>query len=222
MYHRSKLIEAQRNRMKATNPVSGVSSSMPAMNIDKKCLYTDEELIARFQDGDEQAYVELVYRFRDRLITFVYGYFKDIEKAEDIVQDTFVKLYTKKDSYKEIAKFSTWIYTIAGNLAKTELRKKKRRPEYTFTQLGSNEWEFTLPAAEPETGETAVDHLLMKQIYKAIQVLPEQSRIVVILRDMQELAYKEISMIVDVPLGTVKSRINRARLKIQQALEEFR
>jgi RNA polymerase sigma-70 factor (ECF subfamily) len=88
--------------------------------------------------------------------------------------------------------------------------------------LGSNEWEFTLPAAEPETGETAEDHLLMKQIYKAIQVLPEQSRIVVILRDMQELAYKEISMIVDVPLGTVKSRINRARLKIQQALEEFR
>ncbi len=208
--------------MKATNPVSGVSSSMPAMNIDKKCLYTDEELIARFQDGDEQAYVELVYRFRDRLITFVYGYFKDIEKAEDIVQDTFVKLYTKKDSYKEIAKFSTWIYTIAGNLAKTELRKRKRRPEYTFTQLGSNEWEFTLPAAEPETGETVEDHLLMKQIYKAIQVLPEQSRIVVILRDMQELAYKEISMIVDVPLGTVKSRINRARLKIQQALEEFR
>ena len=66
--------------MKARNPVFGISSSMHAMNLDKKCLYTDEELIARFQDGDEQAYVELVYRFRDRLITFVYGYFKDIKR----------------------------------------------------------------------------------------------------------------------------------------------
>jgi len=75
---------------------------------------------------------------------------------------------------------------------------------------------------EPETSETAENHLLMKQIYKAIQVLPEQSRIVVILRDMQELTYKEISMIVDVPLGTVRSRINRARLKLQKSLEEFR
>ena len=201
---------------------SQISSSIQSLTKDKEIRYSDEELIIRFQDGDEQAFVELVNRYRNRLMTFVCGYVFDIDKAEDLVQDTFIKLYTKKDSYKPIAKFSTWIYTIAGNLAKTELRKKKRRPEYTFTQLGSNEWEFPLPAAEPETGETAENHLLMKQIYKAIQVLPEQSRIVVILRDMQELTYKEISMIVDVPLGTVRSRINRARLKLQEALEEFR
>ena len=85
MFHWSKLIEVQRHQMKARNPVSGISSSVHAMNMDKECLYTDEELIARFQDGDEQAYVELVYRYRDRLITFVFGYFKDIGKAEDLV-----------------------------------------------------------------------------------------------------------------------------------------
>ena len=208
--------------MKATNPVSGVSSSMPAMNIDKKCLYTDEELIARFQDGDEQAYVELVYRFRDRLITFVYGYFKDIEKAEDIVQDTFVKLYTKKDSYKEIAKFSTWIYTIAGNFAKTELRRKKRHKVTNLSQMGFDDREYQLPSVEPETGETAQGHFAEKKIQMAIQELPLHFRTVVILRDIQELSYEEISKIVDVPLGTVKSRINRARLQLQQSLKEFR
>jgi len=221
LFHRSKLIEAQINRMKATNLVSGVSSSMPAMNIDKKCLYTDEELIARFQDGDEQAYVELVNRFRDRLITFVYGYFKDIEKAEDIVQDTFVKLYTKKHYYKEIAKFSTWIYTIAGNLAKSEWRKIPRRP-ISFTQMGSKEREYVLPSVETNSEDKAQGHYAAKQIQKAIGELPLHFRTVIILRDMQGISYEEISKIVDVPLGTVKSRINRARLQLQEPLKEFR
>ena len=92
-----------------------------------KFKYTDEELIARFQKGDENAYTELVNRYRDRLMTFVYRFVSDMEQAEDIVQDALVKVYTHKHYYKEVAKFSTWVYTIAGNLAKTELRKKKRR-----------------------------------------------------------------------------------------------
>ncbi len=142
------------------NQVTKISSSIQPHNKDKNILYTDEELIARFQDGDEQAYVELVNRYRNRLMTFLCGYVLDIDKAEDLVQDTFVKLYTKKDSYKPIAKFSTWIYTIAGNLAKTYLRRRKRRPEYTFTQMGSKEWEYQLPLVEPEKGKTAEDHFL--------------------------------------------------------------
>ena len=221
MLHWSKLIEVQRHQMKARNPVSGISSSVHAMNMDKECLYTDEELIARFQDGDEQAYVELVYRFRDRLITFVYGYFKDIEKAEDIVQDTFVKLYTKKDSYKEIAKFSTWIYTIAGNLAKSEWRKIPRRP-ISFTQMGTKEREYVLPSVETNSEEKAQRHYAAKQIQKAIGKLPLHLRTVIILRDMQDIPYEEISKIVGIPLGTVKSRINRARLQLQELLKEFR
>ena len=207
--------------MKARNPVSGISSSVHAMNMDKECLYTDEELIARFQHGDEQAYVELVYRYRDRLITFVFGYFKDIDKAEDLVQDTFLKLYIKKDSYKEIAKFSTWIYTIAGNLAKSEWRKIPRRP-ISFTQMGSKEREYVLPSVETNSEDKAQRHYAAKQIQKAIGKLPLHLRTVIILRDMQDIPYEEISKIVDVPLGTVKSRINRARLQLQEPLKEFR
>ena len=101
------------------------SSHLSGKPLDQnKYLYSDEQLISRFQAGDENAYVELVNRFKDKLTNFVYYFLKDEELSEDIVQDAFIKLYEKKHYYKPIGKFSTWIYTIARNLANTELRKK--------------------------------------------------------------------------------------------------
>jgi len=204
------------------NLYSPASSSIPSLNMADEFSYTDEELIARFQDGEEQAYVELVNRYRNRLMTFVYRFVNDMEKAEDIVQDTLMKLYTHRHYYRNIAKFSTWIYTIAGNFAKTELRRKKRHKVTNLSQMGFDDREYQLPSVEPETGETAQGHFAEKKIQSAIQELPLHFRTVVILRDIQELSYEEISKIVDVPLGTVKSRINRARLQLQQSLKEFR
>ena len=92
---------------------------------------TDEQLIKKFQGGDVGAYNQIVYRYKDRLLNFIYRFLNDMDRSEDLVQDTLIKLYTHKDSYQEIAKFSTWIYTIASNLAKTELRKLKRRKTYS-------------------------------------------------------------------------------------------
>jgi len=184
--------------------------------------YTDEELITRFQEGDEQAYIELVNRYRDRLMNFIYRFVNDMEKAEDIVQDTLMKLYTHKHYYRDLAKFSTWIYTIAGNLAKTELRRKKRHKVTNLSHMSKDEKEYQLPSVEPETDDTVQGHFAEKEIQKAIQELPLHFRTVVIMRDIQELSYEEISKIVDVPLGTVKSRINRARLQLQQSLKEFK
>ena len=204
------------------NLYSPASSSIPSLNMADEFSYTDEELIARFQDGDEQAYVELVNRYRNRLMTFVYRFVNDMEKAEDIVQDTLMKLYTHGHYYRNIAKFSTWIYTIAGNFAKTELRRKKRHKVTNLSQMGFDDREYQLPSVEPETGERAQGHFAEKKIQMAIQELPLHFRTVVILRDIQELSYEEISKIVDVPLGTVKSRINRARLQLQQSLKEFK
>ena len=89
-------------------------------------IYKDEELIAQFQRGNENAYIELVNRYRDKLINFVFGFLGDAELAEDVVQDTMLKLYEKKHYYREIAKFSTWLYTIARNQANSEFRKRKR------------------------------------------------------------------------------------------------
>ncbi len=196
--------------------------STPPFLMDNQIRYTDEELIARFQKGDEQAYTELVIRYRDKLMTFVFRFVNDMEQAEDIIQDTMLKLYTHKHYYRNIAKFSTWIYTIAGNLAKTELRKKKTRKVTNISQMGPEDRDYELPSVAPETDEVVQSEYIEKKIQAAIQNLPLHFRTVTILRDIQELSYEEISKIVEVPLGTVKSRINRARLQLQNELKDLK
>ena len=196
--------------------------STPPFLMDNQIRCTDEELIARFQKGDEQAYTELVIRYRDKLMTFVFRFVNDMEQAEDIIQDTMLKLYTHKHYYRNIAKFSTWIYTIAGNLAKTELRKKKTRKVTNISQMGPEDRDYELPSVAPETDEVVQSEYIEKKIQAAIQNLPLHFRTVTILRDIQELSYEEISKIVEVPLGTVKSRINRARLQLQNELKNLK
>ena len=198
------------------------SFSMQSVNQQNQYQYTDEELIASFQNGNEQAYIELVRRYRDRLITFVFRFVGDMELSEDIVQDTMIKVYTHKHYYKEIAKFSTWIYTIAGNLAKTELRKRKRRKVTLLSQMNTDDRKYEIPSTELQSEDIVQGEYAERYIQKAILQLPLHFRTVVILRDIQELSYEEISKIVNVPLGTVKSRINRARLQLQQTLKEYR
>ena len=203
------------------NQLSQNSYTQP-LTMDKQLIYTDEDLIERFQNGDEQAYIELVNRYRDRLMNFVYRFVNDYDQSEDIAQETLIKLYTHKHYYKKIAKFSTWIYTIAANLAKSELRKKKSRKVTNLSQMSTQEKEYELPADQPDTDQAIESEFIEKRIQAAIQKLPLHFKTVTILRDIQELSYEEISKIVDVPLGTVKSRINRARLQLQKELKDLR
>ena len=102
---------------------------------------TDEILIKQFQNGDRQSYNELVFRYKDKILNFLYRFMHDIDLAQDLAQETFLKVYIKKDSYREISKFSTWLYTIASNLAKTELRKIKRRKTYSISEISISERE---------------------------------------------------------------------------------
>ncbi|WP_295182738.1 sigma-70 family RNA polymerase sigma factor [uncultured Christiangramia sp.] len=132
-------------------------STMSLGNSISPYVYTDEQLIALFQKGDEKAYVELVNRYRDRLMNFVFQYLGDMELAEDIVQDTMLKLYQKKHYYKQIAKFSTWIYTIAKNLAFTELRRKKSRKITVLSQMNSNEKDYEIPSDSDENNTYLVN-----------------------------------------------------------------
>ena len=148
-------------------------STMSLGNSISPYVYTDEQLIARFQKGDEQAYSELVNRYRDRLMNFVFQYFGDMDLAEDIVQDTMLKLYQKKHYYKEIAKFSTWIYTIAKNLAYTELRRKKRRKVTLLSQMTRDEKNYDLPSNQPEIGQEIQNEFVHNLIQAAIQDLPD-------------------------------------------------
>jgi len=181
---------------------------------------TDEDLIEEFQDDNVSAYNQLVYRYKDRLLNYIYQFVHDRDLAEDLLQDTFLKLYTHKHSYKKIAKFSTWIYTIAGNFAKTELRKKKRRKTYSNSELAFHEKELIVPDISNEPDKDILNHSLKEDLKECLLELPLDFKTIIILRDIQELSYDEISTIVELPLGTVKSRINRARLKIYECLKQ--
>jgi len=181
---------------------------------------TDEQLIKKFQNGDVGAYNQIVTRYKDRLLNFIYRFLNDLDRSEDLVQDTLLKLYTHKDSYKEIAKFSTWLYTIAANLARTELRKIKRRKTFSITELSHDDREFIIESTDVVPGQEVFSQNFEKNVQRALAELPDDFKTIIILRDIQELSYDEISKIVEVPLGTVKSRINRGRVKLQQLLKK--
>jgi RNA polymerase sigma-70 factor, ECF subfamily len=186
---------------------------------EKKPNISDEQLIARFQLGDVQAYDILVRRYKDQLLNFVYRFVGNRTDAEDIVQETFLRVYRNKHMYKEIAKFSTWVYTIAGNLAKTELRRRKRHRIFSVSNFVNEDRDFDIPDRDHSPERKVDSNMQEKIIQKAIEKLPIKFKEVIILRDIQEFAYEEISQILNIPLGTVKSRVNRGRLKLQEDLK---
>lgn len=182
---------------------------------------TDEDLIERFQQGDLAAYEEIVRRYKDQLLNFVFRFLSNQEEAEDVVQETFLRVYRNRFAYTRVAKFSTWIYTIAGNLARTELRRRKRRRFFSLSDMGLEDRDYEI-SDEVFNPETHVDSALGEEIIqREISKLSPKFREVIILRDVQELSYEEISKIIRVPIGTVKSRVNRARLRLQNRLKKI-
>jgi len=186
---------------------------------EKSVRPSDEDLIERFQNGDVYAFDLIVKRYKNQLLNFVYRFLGNAEEAEDLVQETFLRVYRNRKAYQKVAKFSTWIYTIAGNLAKTELRKRKRRKFFSISDLGYNEKDYDI-SDEAYNPEKDVDSRMKEEIiHREITELSPKFREVILLRDVQQLSYEEISQIVDIPLGTVKSRVNRGRLKLQEKLK---
>jgi len=186
--------------------------------IDKK---TDEQLIKEFQEGNNVAYEMLYNKYKERVYNFVYRYVNDVDTAQDIAHDTFLKLYTHKDTYREIAKFSTWLYTIALNMARTELRKKKRRKTYSTSELSTDDREFAISSDNNVTKDKGSDSIEINSVVQVcLMKLSEEFRTMIIFRDIQELSYDVISNIMELPIGTVKSRINRGRVKLNNYLKE--
>ncbi len=189
--------------------------------LDKKLFaLSDEELIKEFQDNDTlEAYEILVKRYKDPLMNFVYRFVGNRDVCADIVQDTMIKFYLNKDSYKSFAKFSTWIYTIAGNLAKNELKRRKRR---TILSLSSDDEEKTIQVEDKSffTPEALADSSIKgDMIQKALLKVKPVYREVVILRDIEGFSYEEIAEMTELSIGTVKSRINRGRAQLQKLLK---
>ena len=171
----------------------------------------DFRLMRAVQNGDMVAFNELVDRYKDRLLNVIGRMLSSREEAEDVVQETFVRVYQHRQSFNFKHCLSTWIYTIGLNLARNELRKRKKFRHYDITEMQGNEAEFAVEMKLPTR--------LPEVLNSAINGLPEKYRTAFLLRDVQELPYEEVAKVLNVPLGTVKSRVNRARMMLREKLK---
>lgn len=194
-------------------------SSIPVDRMD------DHMLIAGTREGDEAAFQELVNRYRNPITNFVYRMLNDYDRAVDLAQETFVRVYMNADRYQANYSFSTYIYRIASNLAISELRQRKRRrliPIPSFFDKEGDEVEIELPDERTiHPDDTMIHDERRLAIAKAIATLPEKYRTAVVLRDVEGRSYEEISEVLGLSDGTVKSRINRARNLLKEKLREY-
>jgi RNA polymerase sigma-70 factor, ECF subfamily len=182
----------------------------------------DNDVVRAFLAGDERAFGDLVRRYDTRLLNFVYRTIGDRERSQDLVQETFVRVYRHIERFDLTKKFSTWIYTIASNLAKNELRNRSRNPLVLFQTIRKN-WDADHRPLEWEDTQYKPDDLyrkrhLREKVEEAVKELPEHHRIVFVLRELEGKTYEEIADITGCNLGTVKSRLNRARNNFAQII----
>ena len=184
--------------------------------------HTDEELMLRVQDGDTDCYDVLVERFKVRLFNYLFRLTGSRDDAEEIAQEAFVKAYIHADKYKTIARFSTWLYTIATNLVRNRLRSRSRAPKIVslWTRSADSDEEKTLDIEDTRKSPDEVinDAELGEIISRAIQRIPAKYRESFVLREINELSYEEIAAVTGLKLGTVRSRINRARNHFRQVV----
>ena len=177
---------------------------------------TDRELFAQVADDSEMAFTQFVNRYKNRLYNFIYRIISDKEAAEDILQETFLRVYNQRKNYSPDYALSTWVYTIALNLCRSELRKRKLR-RFISLEFLKEETDIELPDEknlEPER--------LKPLLEKAIKALPDEYRTAFVLCDIDRLPYNDIAEIMRVPVGTVKSRINRARAMLREKLLPYK
>ena len=183
----------------------------------------DSAVVTAFLGGEERAFSELVERYQTRLLNFIYRTIGDRDRAEDLVQEVFIRVYRHLHRFDRSKKFSTWVYTIASNLAKNELRNRSRNPLVLFqTMRGANEEEDR--PLEFEDATSRPDDMYRKRhlrelVEDTVAKLPEHHRQVFVLRELEGKSYEEIAEITSCNLGTVKSRLNRARTAFAAIIE---
>jgi RNA polymerase sigma-70 factor, ECF subfamily len=179
-------------------------------------LTSDHALLEATRSGDEDAFAQLVARYRNQITSYICRMTNDYDGAVDLAQETFVRVYRAADRYQTNHAFSTYIYRIATNLAISELRKRKRRRLVSLTGFfrsadGADDREFNPADKQPLQDVALVDAERQAAVQRAISTLPEKYRVPLILRDVEGKSYDEISRILQTSEGTVKSRISRAR-----------
>lgn len=175
----------------------------------------EQELIRRVQNGDEWAFGQIMALYKDKIVNYLYQFSGDYQKAVELAQETFIRVYFKADRYKPIAPLSAWIYTIASNLAKTECRRSRKMSTVSLEDIPNNFSSGTYY-------EDPADPGLVRNLREALDELHPRYRVPVVLKDMEGFSQEEIARIIKRPVGTVKARISRGREQLRRKLEKAR
>lgn len=177
----------------------------------------DEDLIVMVQQGQKRAFDEIVHRYKGRLYSFIMRMVKEPALAEELTQETLIRVYVHADKYREIARFSTWVFTIATNLVRNKMRQRSRRPNFVSLNPAPEDDEMPVDPADAraDTSERVQREELGRLIAEATAKIPERYRVPFLLREVEQLSYEEIQQVTGLKLGTVRSRINRARTRFR-------
>lgn len=180
--------------------------------------YNEQKLIEKASGGDASAFNRLMANHEKRMYAVALRMFANREDAQDCLQEAMLRVYRSIGSFKGQSSFSTWLYRITMNTCLDELRRKKNKQSASLDNLLEQGWSPADESAGPE--QHAVRNELKQELQSAIRELPEDMRSAVVLRDVQGFAYDEIAQVLNVNVGTVKSRISRAREKLRGKLRE--
>ncbi|AJY75313.1 RNA polymerase subunit sigma-24 [Paenibacillus beijingensis] len=171
--------------------------------------------------GDQRAFAELVGMYQDKLYHMAYRMLYNRQEAEDVVQETFLRVYKNMERYDESQKFSTWIYRIATNLSIDRLRKRK--PSYSLDAESNDHEGLDGYSMIPSDDRTPESELVLSEtqrtIHQAIETLPPKYKSVMVLRYLQDMSLQEIGEVLDMPVTTVKTRVHRGREFLRKRLE---
>jgi RNA polymerase sigma-70 factor, ECF subfamily len=187
---------------------------------------SDESLMLRYREGDVRAFEVLVTRHRKPVFNFILRFVRDTAQAEDVTQETFLRLVKGADAYERQAKFTTWLYTIARNLCVDAARRGKHRKAASLDAPIDDDAGASLLDLVPDGGagvdRQAQSRELGLRLRQAIESLPDEQREIFLLREVADLQFNEIAAVVGCPENTVKSRMRYALEKLREALEEYR
>lgn len=181
---------------------------------------SDEALMLRVRDGDHRAFSDLLNRYEKQLLNFFYRHSSDYEASKDMVMDTFMRIYQAAERYEPRAKFSTYLYQVARNLSINEFKKREIRKADSIDEMDENSG-FEIADKKLNPIEVMEKREVQLMVQKALDSLPEEQRTIIILTEYQELPYERVAEIMGCTIGTVKSRLFRARQKIKEWMEDY-
>ena len=181
---------------------------------------TDQEVLSRVQEGDRDLFEIIVSRYKNKITNLIFYMINDYEKAVELAQETFIKVYSKSFSYRRDLPFRAWIYKIGSNIAIDEIRRRKRKPLYLLGDEKGNR-EDALPDLKDKKDvpeRQLLKNEMKRKVREAVQTLPRKYRLPLIMKDIEGRSYEEVAEMLGRPSGTIKSRVNRARLILKDKL----